>query len=332
MARAVGVDETIPCPSIRSGEATERILIVARSDYKTVSASATRIHFARTTHPTWSVVLGIILLPVIIGIPLLLMKRTETWVAALEEDHRIVQVHVTGTVLPSVMAAMHESLGAGPAAAAKTLQGPIETVNVNTVPDAVHDTVVIPGFDVAGANEMTTLNTDTTVSLAITSPLESPPVTDPPATEQRVTAGGSPDAGSGDGGMTLLRRPSDPADVSRDAAIGSGLVVFFDTGEHLELDEGESAFVGRSPEMIGGLSRYRLLQIDDPERSISKTHLRLDREKESWFVSDLGSTNGTSVGEGRNSPLAPIPSGTPVRIEEGGTIQFGKRSAEVRRK
>ena len=140
MARSVGVDEVIPCPLIRSGEATSRLLAIAGRDYQTVSAASDRLQFARTSRPLWSLVLGIILTPVIIGIPLLLIKRTETWFAAIEEDHRHVQIQITGRVLPGVMAELHEALGApqqAPAPPAAT--APVEAVRPSRM--APSDTV-----------------------------------------------------------------------------------------------------------------------------------------------------------------------------------------------
>ena len=128
MPRALGVDEVIPCPQIRSGEAVDRLLEVAGTDYQTVAASADRLHFARTARPLWSLITGIVLAPVIIGIPFLLIKRTETWIAAIEEDHRRVEIHVTGRVIAPVMERLHAALGMPSTPAQAVSAAPIERV------------------------------------------------------------------------------------------------------------------------------------------------------------------------------------------------------------
>lgn len=132
MAKAQARDEVIACPYLGAGEATEVLLAVATSEYRTVSASATRIQFARSYRPVWSLTLGFLLLPVVIGIPFLLIKSTETWAAFVEEDHRKVQVRVTGSIMSSVLLALHEELACAPASAVPASSGSyaLEVVNV----------------------------------------------------------------------------------------------------------------------------------------------------------------------------------------------------------
>ncbi len=69
--------------------------------------------------------------------------------------------------------------------------------------------------------------------------------------------------------------------------------------------------VGRSPDCD--------LQIDDP--SVSGTHAALYYERDTWFVQDFGTTNGT------------YRSGKPVldrvEVENGDTLQFGRVVARL---
>ena len=46
----------------------------------------------------------------------------------------------------------------------------------------------------------------------------------------------------------------------------------------------------------------------------SSRHARLFPQGDQWFVEDLGSTNGTFVGEQRVDRPTPVPTGTPVRV------------------
>lgn len=62
-------------------------------------------------------------------------------------------------------------------------------------------------------------------------------------------------------------------------------------GGMLELP-GDDVVIGRKPQAAEG---SEVLQINDPMRTLSKTHARLRRTGESWTVEDLGSTNGLAI-------------------------------------
>jgi pSer/pThr/pTyr-binding forkhead associated (FHA) protein len=70
---------------------------------------------------------------------------------------------------------------------------------------------------------------------------------------------------------------------------------------------GDSLVVGRDP---GAAVVLR-------DQTVSRRHATLDRRGDRWTVTDLGSTNGTSVGGRRLAPQQP------VELEPGGTVQFG---------
>ena len=84
-----------------------------------------------------------------------------------------------------------------------------------------------------------------------------------------------------------------------------------DTGERIDIPA-ESVVLGRKPASIEhGVPGIR---VPDSTKTISKVHARLDRVGEHWTLTDLGSTNGSSViaGGGREQPL-PSGGSEPVR-------------------
>jgi pSer/pThr/pTyr-binding forkhead associated (FHA) protein len=65
-----------------------------------------------------------------------------------------------------------------------------------------------------------------------------------------------------------------------------------------------AVLIGRSPACT--------LVLDDDYSS--SRHARVFPHEGGWFVEDLGSTNGTFLGESRLTAPTPLPTGTPVRI------------------
>jgi hypothetical protein len=108
------VNETIECRGIGAGEASQRLLQRAAADYRAVGLGAHRFRLARTFRPTWAVVVGCALTPVLIGVAFFSVRRTEMWDATVEEDHRAVRVRITGTVLPHVVEAIRQAVQQGP--------------------------------------------------------------------------------------------------------------------------------------------------------------------------------------------------------------------------
>lgn len=56
-----------------------------------------------------------------------------------------------------------------------------------------------------------------------------------------------------------------------------------------------AVFIGRNPARLGENSSANLLPIDDPARSLSKTHALVERDGNQVFVTDLDSTNGVVI-------------------------------------
>lgn len=101
------------------------------------------------------------------------------------------------------------------------------------------------------------------------------------------------------------------------------LRIRLDDGRDFQLDR--NVLVGRNPVGQNGEQHAQLLAVDDPGRSISKTHLHLLTDGAGIWVTDRHSTNGSAVTtpDGVRTPLSP---GVPAFVTPGSSIHFGDRS------
>lgn len=80
-----------------------------------------------------------------------------------------------------------------------------------------------------------------------------------------------------------------------------------------------SLLVGRNP---GGDDDSQVIRVDDPGRSVSKTHLQVGLDVAGVWVADRGSTNGTLVTLADGAQIVCGP-GQHVRLPDGATVSFG---------
>ena len=101
------------------------------------------------------------------------------------------------------------------------------------------------------------------------------------------------------------------------------LRIRLDDGRDFQLDR--SVLVGRNPVGQAGEQQAQLLAVDDPGRSISKTHLHLLTDGAGIWVTDRNSTNGSAVTtpDGHRTPLQP---GVPAFVNPGSSVHFGDRT------
>ena len=109
----------------------------------------------------------------------------------------------------------------------------------------------------------------------------------------------------------------------RAAAPAAVLRIRLDDGRDFQLDR--NVLVGRNPVGQAGEQQAQLLAVDDPGRSISKTHLHVLTDGAGVWVTDRNSTNGSAVTtpDGLRTPLQP---GVPAFVSPGSTVHFGDRS------
>lgn len=102
--------------------------------------------------------------------------------------------------------------------------------------------------------------------------------------------------------------------------------VTFDTG--VTYPFGGTIVLGRNPLAPASHPTASPVAVDDPQRSVSKTHVALTATREGVLVEDLHSTGGTVVvrADGEETPVLP---GAPVHARAGDTVRYGQRSVVI---
>jgi hypothetical protein len=91
------------------------------------------------------------------------------------------------------------------------------------------------------------------------------------------------------------------------------------TGKTLAI--GAPAILGRNPGVAATDARVAAVQVDDPSRSVSRAHVRIEHAGPTLAVVDLGSANGTEVERGdRTTPLV---TGRAVPLAVGDRVWMG---------
>src|SRR5690606_29591116 len=96
----------------------------------------------------------------------------------------------------------------------------------------------------------------------------------------------------------------------------------FDTGQRVALPSPVAVHLGRNPTPTA--EGDRLVAVDDPDSTVSKTHARLEHSRGATWITDGGSTNGTEIlsADGGSAPLAP---GVRTLLDEGDRVRLGRR-------
>lgn len=84
-----------------------------------------------------------------------------------------------------------------------------------------------------------------------------------------------------------------------------------------------TVLLGRDPARVEGWESAGLLVINDPERTISKTHAAIDCSGEEFFLVDLHSTNGVAIIAPDGTETIPF-DGARTAVAVGATIELGR--------
>ncbi|MET0590178.1 MAG: zinc-ribbon domain-containing protein [Naasia sp.] len=96
----------------------------------------------------------------------------------------------------------------------------------------------------------------------------------------------------------------------------------FSTGETVTVEG--SGLIGRRPTAQPGEYFDEYIVVDDPGRSVSKTHLEFGQDGGAFWISDRFSANGTVVREPDRAPRL-CPGGTRSRIARGSRVDIGEQ-------
>lgn len=155
-----------------------------------------------------------------------------------------------------------------------------------------------------------------------------PPV--PPAARPAVPTPAAPPAPPGALPAVPPAAPPAPAAASaapsaRPASAASRYLLKLDNGQAFTVHG--SGLVGRRPQTPPGETYDHLLEIEDPGRSLSRTHARFGVDAQGFWVEDRGSANGTAV-QTDAGWMACVP-GRRTRVTPGSAIRLGDRTLVV---
>lgn len=87
-------------------------------------------------------------------------------------------------------------------------------------------------------------------------------------------------------------------------------------------------YVGRNPTVPADAPTGRAVSVDDPAKSVSKTHALFEVEAGELWVADLDSTNGVWIvtADGDATQVAP---GRPMQVPVGADVELGELVVQV---
>lgn len=141
-----------------------------------------------------------------------------------------------------------------------------------------------------------------------------------PIDEESASQSGTGIPVLGQGAVPQVAPPAATPAAGEEA--GVSLLLVFDTGQRERFAAPVAINLGRNPAPTA--EGDRLVAVQDPESTVSKTHARLEHSRGATWITDGGSTNGTEIlsDEGDVTPLAP---GVRTLLDEGDRVRLGRR-------
>lgn len=332
--------------------------------YQFVAVSPQHFQAARSYRPTWATAVGAVsILLCGIGILLFFYKKTELCSITIEETHRGASIRINGQLTHSSLNAIKSRLQDPSISTAVARQGdPAETTphinpqyqampaSSHVVPAAsnvIEHINVVEGGQPSGVIPGPTPDEQSRESVASPSPVTpdaaslSTNVVIPPPTGAVSSNVWAP-TNQVNQPQLIFPTHDNPASVIPEETVARGFgskgssqqmsgadsqwiakfELRFDTGAIIQV--AGSTLIGRDPAPSSGEESFACVVVDDPDMSISKTHLSVVPVANGVLVTDRGSTNGSFVlsANGQARRIAPHAS---EHVGQGGAVQVGNR-------
>ncbi|AYF97750.1 FHA domain-containing protein [Protaetiibacter intestinalis] len=206
--------------------------------------------------------------------------------------------------------------------AASVAAPPVTTVSAPTM--------VAPAVLLADDLEISADRTDAPPAVAGVAPLVPPaavPLVADPATAVAPVAEEAPEVLAGVVAPDLEAASGVESTVVTVLPSGvSTLLLVFDTGQRERVPTPAAINLGRAP--TGTEPGDRAIKVQDPESTVSKSHVRIEHSRGQTWVVDLGSTNGTTL-LGDDGTTTRLQKGERRELEEGARVRIGNRTFTV---
>ena len=197
---------------------------------------------------------------------------------------------------------------------ASAASAPVPTPPTQVSAQASASAATAPSSDYIGSTPWSNSDSDASAS-------------EPAATEQPLSFSPSSSTYSTSAQAPDSSLPQDDADDRTQLGVRYDTArVTFDTG--VTYPFGGTIVLGRNPLAPASHPTASPVPVDDPQRTVSKTHVALTATREGVLVEDLHSTGGTVVvrADGEETPVLP---GAPVQACAGDTVRYGQRSVVI---
>jgi hypothetical protein len=126
--------------------------------------------------------------------------------------------------------------------------------------------------------------------------------------------------------ISVVEQPASAHNMSAAKNMAPVYELLFSTGEKVIVSG--SGLVGRRPHPHQGEFFDHLVQIVDPERSVSKTHFEFGYEAGMFWIIDRFSGNGSVIRRPNEQPVCVEP-GRRYRVPRGARIEIGDQFVDV---
>lgn len=311
-----GKERLVTVHAFGVGDASARVVAAAQEQGYSVAATGPgQFRMIRQRRPVWAVVAAILTLPILgIGLLFLLVKQTDSGSVSVFEGRDGTKVRVVGSIDDEVVGSVMSPASRGPVARAESHENDAGAASPGVPPDSVS-----PNRGPRNSRRSTPLPPEAESSSVPASPAV------PPVSNSRMSGDASPFAAARGQASPSVHADSKTTGVRPSSTLRAGCVA-------IELPDGRSVplsggiVIGRFPRSPNG--NTAMMEVPYPDSSLSRTHLVIESTDSGVAVTDLHSTNGTTIVEGGLS--RGCPPGEAVGVTPGAEIRAGDVAIHLR--